>query len=151
MFKSVPWESVVITLPIHPLAGQCVPVDGLKKQSGRQYVLVRHPDGSKVGLPLDWTDRWPQRSVPGIDGRQPLLVAEGLQSVALAVEDLKDRIGQKFETHRNCMITSAGATERPRSRMDISIGGDSRTSSGCLGTSGASGIRCSKQGGRLCQ
>ena len=53
------WETVTITLPIHPLVGRELTVERLKRQSGRQYVMVEHPDGSRVGIPLDWTDRWP--------------------------------------------------------------------------------------------
>ena len=149
----MPLGSVVVTLPIHPLAGQVVNVEGFKRQSGRQYVLVRHPDGSRVGLPLDWTDRWPRRLVGDVSGRQVLLDPAGLKRAALAVADWRSRASQKFDLVGDDMIPSGGGTDRPESRMDTALDGDSGAGSGCLGASGATGIRSIRRGkgGQRCR
>src|SRR5262249_36788237 len=55
--SSPPWGSVIVTPPIHPLVGQEVVVEKLKRERDQLYVVIRHPSGSPRMLPLDWTDR----------------------------------------------------------------------------------------------
>jgi hypothetical protein len=131
----------VITLPIHPLAGQSVAVEGLKRQSGRQYVRVRHPDGSTVCIPIDWTDRWPARRVPEVDEQGALLDAQGLRQAALVVADWQSRVRQKVDTDREGTTLAAGGANRPRPGVGEALGGNPRAGSGNLGASGSTGAR----------
>jgi hypothetical protein len=44
-------------MPIHALAGQRLEVLGSRKDPDRGlYVIVQHPDGCGIALPLSWTD-----------------------------------------------------------------------------------------------
>lgn len=145
----MPWGSVIITLPIHPLVGQAVVVEGMKRQAGRQYVQIRHPDGSKLGLPLDWTDRWPAQEMPELEGRRPLLAPDGLQRVALIVAAARQRVSQKLDSDREGTTLTRGGGEGPESRLEPAFAADPRAGSGCLGASGAQGPRRgSRRGGR---
>ena len=46
-----------MTLPIHPLAGQDLPLQRhVRTQRGRRLVDVTHPEGWSIRLPVEWTD-----------------------------------------------------------------------------------------------
>jgi hypothetical protein len=139
--KKVPWESVVITLPVHPLAGQSVVVEGLKRQSGRQYVRVRHPDGSVLAVPVDWTDRWPQRCVPEVGTRRALLDPRRLQRAARVVADWQSRVGEKIDACNKGVTLAAGGADRRAPRMGATLGDDPGSSSGSMGAPGSTGAR----------
>lgn len=45
-------------MPVHPLLGQSLRlVRDYRDRSGRSFVLVEHPEGCVVRLPVEWTDR----------------------------------------------------------------------------------------------
>ncbi|MEC4817579.1 MAG: DUF5372 family protein, partial [Scytonema sp. PMC 1069.18] len=49
-------DRVTITNPIHPLYGQLVVVRSLRKVGELTLVLVEHPDGGLISLPIDETN-----------------------------------------------------------------------------------------------
>ena len=55
--RRVEGESVSITHPCHPFAGQSVPVLHHRPRGGSPTVVVEMPDGTARPLPLEWTDR----------------------------------------------------------------------------------------------
>ena len=49
---------MTVTLPVHPFHGMALAVMRLKRDhQGHRYVIVEHPHGGQLRLPLDWTDR----------------------------------------------------------------------------------------------
>ncbi len=83
-----PWESVVITHPIHPLIGLALPTVRLEQTLGRPGVIVRFPDGSARAIPLDWTDRHPVTPPLRLHERVLLLHPEALVQVRRLVDAL---------------------------------------------------------------
>ena len=80
-------------MPIHPLNGVELPVVHFERdhQHGRRYVVVEHPRGGTLRLPIEWTDRGPPWVPPQVDGRPVRLAASGLLRLANAVHAAFDR------------------------------------------------------------
>lgn len=131
----------MITLPIHALAGHSVVVEGLKRQGGQQYVRVRHPDGGVLAVPVDWTDRRPQRCVPEVGTRRVLLDPRRLQRAALLVADWQSRVGEEVDGCNKGVTLAAGGADRPASRMGATLGDDPGSSSRGMGAPGSTGAR----------
>ena len=55
--RRVHGETIIITHPCHPLAGQAVAVLHYRPRSRNPSVLVELPDLSVQCLPLSWTER----------------------------------------------------------------------------------------------
>ena len=45
-----------VTHPFHPLRGQSFPVLYRGHTGEERWVVLQHPDGSVVRLPIEWTD-----------------------------------------------------------------------------------------------
>ncbi len=131
----------MITLPIHPLAGQTVAVDGLKRQGGRQYVRVRHPDGGVIAVPIDWTDRWPQGCVPEVGTRRALLDPKRLQRAAQMVADWRSRVGEKVDARDRGMTLAVGGSDWSAPAVGTALGDDPGSRSGSMGAPGSTGGR----------
>jgi hypothetical protein len=78
-------ETVTVTLPVHPLAGNVLPViRWFRSGDDQRYVDVRHPDGHVFRLPLDHTDRG--APVPAVTAlRSAHASVAGLLKLAAAV------------------------------------------------------------------
>jgi hypothetical protein len=143
----VPWETVTITLPIHPLVGRELTVERLKRQSGRQYVMVEHPDGSRVGVPLDWTDRWP--STRGESAAR--LDAQGLEQASVAIADWKGRLCEKLDEGDRSMTLARGGSDG-RVPVASALRREASPGFGSLGALGSSSARRNRhRGGQSCR
>lgn len=146
-FKRVPWETVTITLPIHPLIGRELAVERLKRQGGRQYVMVEHPDGSRVGVPLDWTDRWP--SARGESAAR--LDAQGLKQAGAAVADWRGRLCEKLDEGDRRMTLARGGSDGGVP-VASALKREASQGVGSLGALGSSSARRSRhRGGSSCR
>lgn len=75
-------------MPIHPLKGLKLKLVGMRRDhlAGCQTVIAEVADGSHIVLPIDWTDRGRPWVAPRLADRDVLLSADGLLSLARAVE-----------------------------------------------------------------
>lgn len=53
--QSLQTDTVKVTAAHHPLCGQHLPVVRFQRFAGQPAVVVMHPDGSRLRLPLEWT------------------------------------------------------------------------------------------------
>jgi len=83
---------VTVTLPIQPFAGMALALVRLERDhQGRRYVIVEHPHGGQLRLPLDWTERAAPASPPQVNGRDVRLSIRGLRALAAAVGIARSR------------------------------------------------------------
>ena len=83
---------MTVTLPVHPFHGMALPVIRLERdQQGHRYVIVEHPHGGQLRLPLDWTDRAAPAAPPQVNGRDVRLSIRGLRALAAAVGVARSR------------------------------------------------------------
>ena len=84
--ENLPPERVTVTLPIHPFHGMALAVVRLERDhQGHRDVIVEHPHGGQLRLPLDWTDRAAPAVPPQVNGRDVRLSLRGLRALAAAV------------------------------------------------------------------
>jgi len=70
---------VTVTLPIHPLRGESLPVlRAVRDRKGRSFVEAQHPDGWTLRLPVEWTDRAHPSQVVTVAGRAARATADDL-------------------------------------------------------------------------
>jgi hypothetical protein len=104
---------VTVTMRVHPLGGMQLAVVSFKRdhQSGRRFVVVEHPRGGQLVLPLDWTDRGPLQQVPTVDGREVVADVAALLRLAQAVSICRkvdvDRPAPVAGAHRSAHASSA--------------------------------------------
>ena len=80
-------EQVTVTLRGHPLQGVRLPVtQAFRTQDGQRYVIVEHPSGFNLQLPVEWTDRSAPLVPPIIGGRHSRLSIASLLKLARAVQ-----------------------------------------------------------------
>lgn len=80
-------ESVLITLPVHPLHGESLLLVREVQRTGGRYYEVEHPGGWRTLVPRSWTDRTVSASPPSSPiGRPSRVSVEGLGVLALAIE-----------------------------------------------------------------
>jgi len=61
---------VVITMPTHPFFGQTLVIARLERSShNKRYILVEHPKGGFLRLPIEWTDRSSSKVPPKFKNR----------------------------------------------------------------------------------
>ncbi|MDP2703406.1 MAG: hypothetical protein Q8P98_15190, partial [Candidatus Rokubacteria bacterium] len=83
---------MTVTLPVHPFHGMALAVMRLERDhQGRRYVIVEHPHGGQLRLPLDWTDRAAPAAPPQLNGRDVRLSLRGLRALAAAVGVARSR------------------------------------------------------------
>jgi hypothetical protein len=74
------------TLSVHPFYGMALAaVRNERDQQGRRYVMVEHPRGGHLRLPLGWTDRSAPTSPPTVNGQKVRVSLWGLRALAAAV------------------------------------------------------------------
>ena len=83
---------MTVTLPIHPFAGMTLALVRVERDhQGHRYVIVEHPHGGQLRLPLDWTDRAAPAAPPQLNGRDVRLSLRGLRALAAAVGVARSR------------------------------------------------------------
>ena len=83
---------MTVTLPVHPFHGMALAVMRMERDhQGRRYVIVEHPHGGQLRLPLDWTDRAAPAAPPQLNGRDVRLSIRGLRALAAAVGVARSR------------------------------------------------------------
>ncbi|MGH9886776.1 MAG: DUF5372 family protein [bacterium] len=119
---------VVVTHPIHPLAGRALPVVRYLREAGRACVVVRFPDDGPVTIPLDWTDRRPAVPPLALRGKVAKLHPRALPELCARVADLGVKrtatdAGQELDTaDRRIRVET-----REQARLDLRSGLDSDT------------------------
>jgi hypothetical protein len=89
---------VIVTLPVHPLAGHVVAVvRSVRCGNGRRYVDLQHPDGHVFRLPEGYTDRAAPAIAAGVAGRGLRATVQDLLRVAAAVGAAKVNEGVKLD------------------------------------------------------
>jgi hypothetical protein len=81
-----PSERVTITNPIHPLHGQVVSVRSLRQLGKSVRVIVEHPQGGLVSLPVAETSLEQSLPCAQVEGRTPLFEPKNLQRLAQWIE-----------------------------------------------------------------
>jgi hypothetical protein len=78
----------MVTMPVHPLKG--LQLELLRTRYDhrvrRQMLLAQLPDGGRILLPLDWTDRGQPWVAPMVDGQEVKLCPRGLLALSRAVD-----------------------------------------------------------------
>jgi hypothetical protein len=110
---------VTITMRIHPEQGMALAVVFFRRNhdTGRRFVVVAHPRGGQLWVPVDWTDRGTAQPVPRVGEQEVVADAAALRRLARAVEDCK----KKLDTHREDTLprvlrvrdASSGSTGSP--------------------------------------
>jgi hypothetical protein len=139
---------VTITLAVHPLAGQPLPVIRWLRVRGEPYVELLHPRGWTIRVPQEWTERGRPAVVPVLDGRPVRLGLAGLVRIATHVRQKLDS-GDR-ETTVAAHETADGRleegqqgreerrkTSRGSARVDRSRSGDSPSDARRSGLAGA--------------
>ncbi|WP_368773761.1 DUF5372 family protein [Corallococcus aberystwythensis] len=99
---------MVITHPLHPLAGRSLPLIERLRYLGRSCVVVRFPDGRLAKVPEEWTDLKPWPPPLKYRGKSPKLHPESLRELSALLDDL----GHRSQVHDE--EGSAPNQKRPR-------------------------------------
>ncbi len=78
-------DQLIITNPIHPLYGQSVVVRRLRKVGKLTKVIVEHPDGGLISLPVDETNFDKSKQSVQFEGTPRLFDPEKLLSLSVLV------------------------------------------------------------------
>ncbi len=119
-------ESVTITNPIHPLHGQLVAVRSIRHLGKSVRVIIEHPRGGQVSLPISETSLVQSLPCAQVEGKTPLFEPKNLQRLVewVATKDLADtKEMSSCQQHQEVVErkidaktaqTQAGATRRAR-------------------------------------
>jgi hypothetical protein len=142
-------ERVIITLPIHPLVGRSLPfLREVRDREGRRSVVVEHPAGWALRVPVSWTDRSVSPTPPTVDGQVVRASSVGLRQLAGEVAILlrsldaaraEDTITPTFgkENIHNAEASPVPAASRPG--VGGALDGDPRRPARADGGAGAAG------------
>lgn len=98
-------------MPIHPLCGQSLPVvQAYRDRSGHCFVHVKHPDGSVLRLPVEWTDRVGPWTAVQVEEKFPKVDAGVLLRLVRALEALREG----HEAESGMIHVEAGPDATPR-------------------------------------
>ena len=135
-------DTVTIIVPVHPFFNrQLVVVRNEREQkSGRRYVVVEHPAGGLLRLPIEWTDQSAPQFAQRINGRELQLDLKRLQKLhQMCAVALGDRLDSD---HSGRTITKPKREIQQRNgicgdNVVISIEDAEDTNRRCVGNIGA--------------
>ncbi len=78
---------MTVTLPVHPLKGMRLPVlRWVRSQDGQRFVIIEHPRGWSIQLPVEWTDQASCWTPARIGDKEVKFTVRSLLALAEAVE-----------------------------------------------------------------
>jgi len=128
-------ESVTITLPVHPLVGQSLPlVREVYDRDRRRFLDVEHPRGWILRVPAEWTDRGPPSVGPSAPIRGSVrglrCLADQVAAATRSLDAARDSVSRPPDPPPGRMGVPRSS---PASPVAAGLGDDVPGGPGCAG------------------